>query len=138
MSDATASSPDSAHEDRPPSGPGPAPAHGIGHLVPTSALVGTGLGLLVLTWITVVVAGIDLGEANIYIALAIAALKGSLVSLFFMHLRWDRPFNGIILVGSICFVALFLALAMTDTAAYQDSMIPGDSPKVVQKIAEYE
>ncbi len=132
MSDAPASSPDSAHEDRPASGP----AHGIGHLVPTSALVGTGLGLLILTWVTVVVAGIDLGEANIYIALAIAALKGSLVSLFFMHLRWDRPFNGIILVGSICFVALFLALAMTDTAAYQDSMIPGDSPKVVQKLAE--
>ncbi len=134
MSDAPASSPDSAYEDRPASGP----AHGIGHLVPTSALVGTGLGLLVLTWITVVVAGIDLGEANIYIALGIAALKGTLVALFFMHLRWDRPFNGIILVGSICFVALFLALAMTDTAEYQDSVIPGDSRKVVEKLAEYE
>ncbi len=110
----------------------------VGHVAPLRALIGTGLALLVLTWITVAVAAIDLGEANIYIALGIAVLKGSLVGLFFMHLRWDRPFNGIILVGSICFVALFLALAMTDTAAYQDSMIPGDSPKVVQKIAEYE
>ena len=134
MSDAPASSPETAHEDGYASGTD----HGLGHLVPMSALVGTGLGLLILTWVTVVVAGIDLGEANIYIALGIAAFKGSLVGLFFMHLRWDRPFNGIILVGSICFVALFLALAMTDTAEYQDSMIPGDSPRVVEKLAENE
>ena len=138
MSDAPASSPDSAHDGSPASGSGPGAAHGLGHLVPTTALVATGLGLLFLTWITVVVAGIDLGEANIYIALGIAAFKGTLVALFFMHLRWDRPFNGIILVGSICFVALFLALAMTDTAEYQDSVIPGDSRKVVEKLAEYE
>ncbi len=110
----------------------------VGHVAPLRALIGTGLALLVLTWITVAVAAIELGDANIYIARGVAVVKGTLVALFFMHLRWDRPFNGFILVGSICFVALFLALAMTDTAEYQDSMIPGDSPRVLQKIAENE
>lgn len=110
--------------------------HGVGHVAPLRALIGTGLALLVLTVITVVVAGIHLGEANIYVALGIAALKASLVMLFFMHLRWDRPFNAIVCIGSIGFVALFLALAMTDTSAYQDSMIAGDAPAVILKIQE--
>jgi len=109
-----------------------------GHIVPNRILIVTGIGLLILTWITVAVAKIDLGEANIYVALAIAVLKGSLVALFFMHLRWDRPFNQILFVGSLCFVALFMGLAMTDTAEYQDDLIPGDAPKVIEALAEAE
>jgi cytochrome c oxidase subunit 4 len=108
----------------------------VGHVAPLRALLGTGIALLVLTWVTVAVAAVDLGEANIYIALAIAVLKGSLVGLFFMHLRWDRPFNGILFCGSIAFVALFLTFAMTDTRAYRSDILPGDSPDVVQTIAE--
>jgi cytochrome c oxidase subunit 4 len=106
--------------------------HGVGHIAPTKALVGTGVALLILTAVTVWSArSLDLGEANIYIALFIATLKASLVMLFFMHLWWDRPFNAIVCVGSIAFVALFLALAMTDTAEYQVDIIQGDAPAVV-------
>jgi cytochrome c oxidase subunit 4 len=111
-----------------------AEAHGIGHVAPTRALVGTGLALLVLTVVTVWTAGIHLGELNIFIALAIAVLKASLVGLFFMHLRWDRPFNGIVFIGSIALVALFLGLAMTDTAEYKSTIRPGDAPAVVTTI----
>ena len=67
--------------------------HGVGHIVPYRILVATGGALFVLTWVTVAVARVNLGEANIFVALAIAAFKASLVALFFMHLRWDRPFN---------------------------------------------
>ena len=108
----------------------------VGHVAPLRALIGTGLALLVLTWITVAVAAVDLGEANIYIALGVAVVKGTLVGLFFMHLRWDRPFNAIVFVGSIAFVALFLAFAMTDTRAYRQDMLPGDGKDVIQTIAE--
>jgi len=108
----------------------------VGHVAPLRALLGTGIALLVLTWITVAVAAIDLGEANIYIALGVAVVKASLVALFFMHLRWDRPFNGIVFCGSIAFVALFLCFAMTDTRAYRPDIVPGDGPDVVQTIAE--
>jgi len=106
----------------------------IGHVVPYRYTVGTGLGLLVLTWLTVAVMGIDAGELNIVIALAIAVVKATLVCLFFMHLRWDRPFNALICVGSIAAVALFLALAMLDTYEYRANIIPGDSPGVVSAI----
>ena len=36
---------------------------------------------------------IDLGSGmtNVIIAMLIASIKGSLVALFFMHLRWDKP-----------------------------------------------
>lgn len=108
--------------------------HGVGHVVPIRILVATGLALLVLTVVTVWSAMFDLGEANIYVALGIATLKGALVALFFMHLRWDRPFNGIVFVGSLAFVALFLALAMTDTAEYQADLETGDASRVVETI----
>jgi cytochrome c oxidase subunit 4 len=92
------------------------------------------LALLVLTAVTVWSAGIRLGEFNIYVALAIAVVKASLVGLFFMHLRWDRPFNSVVFIGSIALVALFLGLAMTDTAEYKSAIRPGDAPAVITTI----
>ena len=112
--------------------------HGVGHIVPVRVLVATGLALLVLTWTTVAVAGFDLGEGNIYVALGVAVVKATLVALFFMHLRWDRPFNGILFVGSVAFVALFLALAITDSSEYQKDLLEGDATAVVNKLAELE
>jgi cytochrome c oxidase subunit 4 len=65
---------------------------------------------------------VDLGELNIYIALGIAAVKASIVALYFMHLRYDRPFNGLILVTAFLFVALFVGAVMDDTHAYRDNL----------------
>jgi cytochrome c oxidase subunit 4 len=102
----------------------------VGHLVSYSTLLGTGLALLVLTVITVAVRYIDLGEANIYIAIGIAVVKATLVSLFFMHLRWDRPFNLMVLVGSMLFVILMMVFCMMDVGQYMGSQIPGNAPEV--------
>ena len=96
--------------------------HGVGHVVPYKALIATGGGLLVLTWLTVAATKVDLGDGNIYIALGIAVVKASLVALFFMHLRWDRPFNAFIFVASISFVALFISFALTDTLEYRQQV----------------
>ena len=113
----------------------------VGHLVPPRILIGTALALLVLTGVTVGVAGVDFSkydmpELNIWVALGVAALKASLVALFFMHLRWDRPFNGIVFVISILFVALFIGAAMTDSFSYHDDLVEGDSKLVAQKLLE--
>ncbi len=110
--------------------------HGVGHIVPIRTLVATGLALLVFTLITVWAAKIDLGELNIWIALAIAVLKASLVVLFFMHLRYDRPFNGIVFVASVAFVALFISFALTDTKEYAPDVDTGNAPKVVEALDE--
>ena len=112
--------------------------HGVGHIVPVKVLAATGGALLVLTVITVWVASYDFGNVNIWVALSIAAIKGSLVALFFMHLRYDRPFNGIVLVASLAFVALFISFALTDTREYAPDMDTGNAPLVEQKLGELE
>ncbi len=109
---------------------------GVGHVVPVRILFTTGIGLLILTGVTVFVADLDFGNLNIWIALAIAVLKGSLVLLFFMHLKYDRPFNGIIFVTSLAFVALFISFALTDTSEYAGDLDIGDAPGVVEKLTE--
>ncbi len=112
--------------------------HEVGHVVPVRILFVTGMGLLALTLLTVWAASIDVGNLNIWIALAIAVLKGSLVVMFFMHLRYDRPFHGIVFVTSLAFVALFISFALTDTTEYAGNLDPGDAPKVVEKLTTLE
>lgn len=96
-----------------------APHNFRGHVLPMKVLISTFLALLVLTWATVAVRYIDLGEANLILALAIAVLKAALVALFFMHLRYEAPFNGLILCMALLFVALFIVIALLDTTQYQ-------------------
>lgn len=76
-------------------------------------------GLLVLTVITVAASRIDWGSSliNVIIAMAIASVKASLVALFFMHLRWDRPMNAIIFCSSLFFLGLFLITCYTDNVS---------------------
>ena len=102
----------------------------VGHLVPYSTLFATGIALLFLTVITVAARYIDLGEANIYLAIGIAVVKATLVSLFFMHLRWDRPFNLMVLVGSMLFVVLMMVFCMMDVGQYQPTLNKGNPAKV--------
>jgi len=102
----------------------------VGHLVPYSTLLATGGALLFLTVITVAARYVDLGEANIYIAIGIAVVKAALVSLFFMHLRWDRPFNLLLLIGSMAFVVLMMAFCMMDVGQYDQSLNPGNAAEV--------
>lgn len=97
----------------------------VGHLVGPPILIGTCLALLVLTVVTVYTATkIDLGPLNLWIAMVIAGVKGTLVCLYFMHLRWDRPFNIVVFVGCLAFVVLFIGLTLTDSVSYKAELIP--------------
>ena len=109
----------------------------VGHIVPVRILFATGMALLALTLVTVLAASFDFGNLNIWIALAIAVVKGTLVLMFFMHLLYDRPFHGIVFVTSLAFVALFISFALTDTTEYARDIDPGDAPKVVEKLTVF-
>jgi cytochrome c oxidase subunit 4 len=99
---------------------GPAHDHGTaGHVVPLWLLAAVLAVLLFLTVVTVAVTYVDLGAANIFVALFIAVVKAALVLLYFMHLRWDSPFNSLVIISALLFVAVFLAFAMIDTAEYR-------------------
>ena len=97
--------------------------HGVGHIVPLRLMAAVLIALLILTAATVALSYVPLGALNIWIALGIATVKGSLVVLYFMHLRYSRPFNAVILISSLLFLALFIGLALMDTVAYQDELI---------------
>jgi cytochrome c oxidase subunit IV len=102
--------------------------HGLAHVVPLWVLAAVFAALVVLTAITVGVAAIELGSLNIYVALAIAGVKATLVVLFFMHLRYDRPFNLVVFLGCLLFVVIFISLVLKDTQAYRHSLTGGEAP----------
>lgn len=88
------------------------------------------LALLFLTIVTVLASYVDLGPANIVVALLIATTKASLVGLFFMHLLHDKPINGMVLVAGFMFLGLLLSFCLLDID-YRDRIAPTN--KVVPK-----
>ena len=109
-------------------------AHGnVGHVVPLPILFGTLGALLVLTVLTVGVTYFDLGPFNIWVALAVAVVKAALVVSIFMHLKYDKPFNAIILIVSFALVMLFIGITLADTKSYAPEQIPGYSPGMQQQ-----
>ena len=72
--------------------------------------------LFLLTAITVTAAGVNFGSpmVNVVIALGIASIKGSLVALFFMHLKYDKPLNGLIFLIGLVFLGIFLIFCYVD------------------------
>jgi cytochrome c oxidase subunit 4 len=105
-----------------PQATGHAGAPHVGHHVPVWILVAVLIVLLVLTVVTVAATLVNLGSLNLWIALIIATIKATLVALFFMHLAYDKPFNAIVLVGTLCFVALFIGLALLDVFQYRENI----------------
>ena len=49
-----------------------------------------------------------------------------------MHLRWDAPFNSIILVGALLFVAIFIGATITDSREYLPNLNPPANSLVQQ------
>jgi len=111
----------------------------IGHIVPIKFLVFICAILLFLTAVTVWVSRYDFAEINIaelgiIVAMLVATVKATIVGLYFMHLRWDRPIIGFIFVGSILLVVLFVGMAITDSSEYQREIIKGDSIDVIEEL----
>jgi len=93
--------------------------HGLAHIMPFRVLLIVWLVLMVLTVLTVAAIKVDLGAWNLYLAMAIATVKAALVALYFMHLRYDKPFHAIVFLSALAFVLLFVSIVLTDTAHYQ-------------------
>jgi cytochrome c oxidase subunit 4 len=87
--------------------------------MPLPILIGVFMALIVLTGVTVGVTYFDLGGWNLIVAMAIATVKAVLVALYFMHLRYDNPFNAIVFLAALIFIALFISITLLDTTQYQ-------------------
>jgi len=60
------------------------------------------------------IAFFDLGPLNTIAALVIAVFKATLVVLFFMHVRYGTRLTGAVVLSSLLFLAILLALTMGD------------------------
>jgi cytochrome c oxidase subunit 4 len=75
------------------------------------------LGLVILTGITVSMAGMNLGRLSILIVLAIAAIKSGLVLSYFMHLKYETGLLFKLMIPIVLAVlTIFIGLTFTDIA----------------------
>jgi cytochrome c oxidase subunit 4 len=110
------------------------------HILPFSLYMKVGATLLLLTGLTTWVAQIQLGEFNLVVAMVIAATKGSLVALFFMHLKYTNRIFAAVFVGALLMLAVFIVFTMFDTMSrgtlYQFEAHPIDSQAVIYRQAD--
>ena len=76
------------------------------HIVPLSTYVAVLASLFFLTALTIGTANIDFGSLNVPIALLIAAIKATIVFLWFMHLLYDGLANRVVLISAFVFLAI--------------------------------
>ena len=85
-----------------------------GHIVPTRIYYAIFGLLMFCTYLTVQVAFIDLGRFNVVAALAIAVFKAAIVVLFFMHVKDSTRLTWVVVMGSVFWLGILLALTMGD------------------------
>lgn len=74
-------------------------------------------GLVILTGITVSMAGMDLGRLSILTVLAIAAIKSGLILRYFMHLKYETGLLFKLMIPIVLAVlTIFIGLTFTDIA----------------------
>jgi cytochrome c oxidase subunit 4 len=84
------------------------------HILPKRVYY-TIFGILIFcTYLTVQIAFFDLGELNTIAALAIAVFKATIVVLFFMHVKYSTRLTWLVVVGSLFWLGIMLALTMSD------------------------
>ncbi len=84
------------------------------HIVSPKIYVVIFLSLMAGTGLTVWAAFQNFGPFNIVIALAIASFKATLVVLYFMHARYSPRRTHLVIVSSVFWLAIMLALTLSD------------------------
>jgi cytochrome c oxidase subunit 4 len=84
------------------------------HVIPTRVYYTIFTILMVCTGLTVWIAFLDLGPLNAIAALAIAVFKATLVVLFFMHVKYSTRLTWAVVLGSVFWFGILIALTMSD------------------------
>ncbi len=82
--------------------------------VPYRTFIQIWLALLVLTGVTIAVSRVNLGALNVWVALAVASVKSSLVIFYFMHLRQESRLFKICLLVMLVILAIFIGMTFID------------------------
>ncbi len=84
------------------------------HLVPYSVYLWVWIALLAFTGVTVGAKYADLQHLAIFAAILIASVKAVLVTLYFMHIRFEKPIFAVMIAVTLVTYAVFIALTFTD------------------------
>ena len=84
------------------------------HIVPYRTFILIWVVLLILTGVTIGVAQIDLGVMNVWVALAIATCKSTLVVTIFMHLKYEQLFFKLAVLAALAILAIFIGFTFFD------------------------
>jgi cytochrome c oxidase subunit 4 len=96
--------------------------HGVGRYALIWAI------LLFFTALTVITGRLDLGGANIFIAMAIAITKATLVVLFFMHMWEMGGVNRMVFVVSLLFLVVLILGVFGDLMVRLPVTLPNGGP----------
>jgi cytochrome c oxidase subunit 4 len=86
------------------------------HSVPLGTFFMIWFGLLVLTGVTVTVAGLHLGEMSIVSAILIATVKGALVLFYFMNLMFEKRIFKVMFAIALLTLTVILLLTFVDVS----------------------
>lgn len=78
--------------------------------------------LLVCTALTYAVARFDLGWLNLPIAIVIAAVKGTLIVLFFMHAWTSSRLNWVVIGAGMLWLGILFTLTLSDYLTRSQTM----------------
>jgi len=109
--------------------------HDAHHIVPLPIYFAIFGALMVGTALTVWVAYFDLGVFNIYVALAIAVTKATLVLLFFMHVKYSSKLVQLASVMGFIWLAIFLAFTFADLNTRKLQPLDGWAPQPMEEYA---
>ena len=101
------------------------------HISPLSMYFQVFGTLVILTILTVAVSYMGFGKAAIFVAMAVALAKAFMVCAYFMHLKWEDPFNRFVLLASLGFMSIFFIITATDVG-YRGQINPETDTMVLR------
>jgi len=84
--------------------------------IPLGTYVLVWLALLVLTAATITAAGLHFGNFSVLAAIAIATIKGGLVLMYFMHLKYEERVFKLMLGLALFTLTVIMVLTFVDVA----------------------
>ncbi|MBS1912100.1 MAG: cytochrome C oxidase subunit IV family protein [Bacteroidetes bacterium] len=97
--------------------------HSEHHIVPLKVYFLVFSALMILLFVTVGVAMVNLGPFNIYVAMSIAIIKAVLVVLYFMHVRYSTRLTMVVAAAGFIWLVFLLGITILDYTSR--SWIPG-------------
>ncbi|HVZ40087.1 MAG TPA: cytochrome C oxidase subunit IV family protein [Candidatus Kapabacteria bacterium] len=97
--------------------------HSEHHIVPLKVYFLVFSALMILLFVTVGVAMVNLGPFNIYVAMSIAIIKAVLVVLYFMHVRYSTKLTMVVAAAGFLWLVFLLGITILDYTSR--SWIPG-------------